>query len=366
MIAAQPAPLKPPIFAPCEPQRYIQVDEEGYLKLDESRVTDERIGREWIASMQHDPAQFLVWMRMENQDVIVEAFDAPYVAAQVIKIELSWCVTMPYGHSENFALDTLSLDEWDRFHGRTARGIPFVFSRAAQAAFFEFIDDYDDDSITVDGVTYKLPAWLRATSESEKTQFWTERYQAKETPWDLQGAHPSLPRLAAAIKVQRSRILVLGCGRGHDAAWFARAGHIVTAVDYSDEAIREARALYGTVADLSFYREDVFALPKKFDGAFDIVFDHTLYCAIDPKKRNDLVKSWRRALVETGHLLGLFFCSEKLKGPPYGGSEWELRRRLNKQFRPLYWQRLKDSPLHNLPRLGTELFVYSQKLSNLR
>jgi SAM-dependent methyltransferase len=362
----QPVPLKIPVFTPSEPQRYIQIDEDGYLKLEDTRVTDEAIGRKWMASIQHDPTQFRVWMHMENQDVIVEAFDAPYVALQVAHKENVWCVTMPYGHTENVSLETMSLDEWDRFHGRTERGIPFVFSRQAQASFFDLLEEYDDESITSGGRTFHLPPWLHATSESEKTQFWSERYQAKNTPWDLQGAHPSLPRLAAAIKVQRSRILVLGCGRGHDAAWFARAGHIVTAVDYSEDAINEARELYGDVSDLSFAREDALTLPAKFDGAFDIVFDHTLYCAIDPARRNDLVKSWRRALVENGHLLAIFFCSEKLKGPPYGGSEWELRQRFTKLFRPLYWQRLKDSPEHNLPRLGNELFVYSQKLSSLR
>ena len=182
----------------------------------------------------------------------------------------------------------------------------------------------------------------------------------------MQGAHPALTKMAAAIKVQRSRILVLGCGRGHDAAWFARAGHIVTAVDYSEDAISEAKHLYGDVADLTFAREDALALPTKYTEAFDIVFDHTLYCAIDPARRGDLVKSWRKALTENGHLLGIFFCNEKQKGPPYGGSEWELRSRLNKQFRTLFWQRLKDSPKENLSRLGSELFIYSQKLGSLR
>jgi SAM-dependent methyltransferase len=371
----QPVPLKTPTFTPSEPQRYIQIDEDGYFKMgalsgdsssSDTRVSDEEIGRTWMASIQHDPTQFRVWMHMENQDVIVEAFDAPYVALQVAHADKTWCVTMPYGHRENFSLETLSLDEWDRFHGRTERGIPFVFSRPAQASFFDLLDEYDDDSITVDGRTFELPAWLHATSESEQTSFWSERYARNETPWDLNGAHPSLPRVASAVKIQRSRILVLGCGRGHDAAWFARAGHIVTAIDYSEDAIKEARKLYSEVPDLTFVREDAFALPAKYDGAFDIVFDHTLYCAIDPTKRNDLVKTWRRALTDDGHLLGIFFCNEKLKGPPYGGSEWELRQRFNKHFRPLYWQRLKDSPEQTLSRLGNELFIYSQKLSSLR
>ncbi len=366
MSTLEAVPLKSTTFTPSEPQRYIQIDEEGYLKLEETRVTDAEIGKRWLASLQHDPTQFLVWMHMESQDVVVESFDAPYVALQVSHADGAWCVTMPYDYSENFSLETLSLDEWDRFHGLTERGIPFVFSRSAQASFFDLLEEYDDDSISADGKRYELPAWLHSTNENDKMSFWSERYQQQSTPWDLSGAHPSLPRLASAIKIQRSRILVLGCGRGHDAAWFARAGHIVTAVDYSEEAVREARALYADVPDLTFVQADAFALPAKFDGVFDVVFDHTMYCAIDPERRNDLVKTWRRALTENGHLLGIFFCNEKLKGPPYGGSEWELRTRFQKQFRPLYWQRLKDSPEQGLSRRGSELFIYSQKLPTLR
>ena len=108
---------------------------------------------------------------------------------------------------------------------------------------------------------------------------------------------------------------------------------------------------------------DALALPSKFDQAFDIIFEHTLFCAIDPAKRNDLQRSWLRALVDHGHLCGFFFVSEKRNGPPFGGSEWELRSRFAKRFRTLYWRRLETS---NPKRLGTELFVYLQKLPNLR
>jgi hypothetical protein len=57
---------------------------------------------------------------------------------------------------------------------------------------------------------------------------------------------------------------------------------------------------------------------------------------------------------------------DKRTGPPFGGSEWELRSRLQshasqKGFRILYWNRLRDSKPE---RLGQELFVYAQKLDN--
>ncbi|MES2965569.1 MAG: class I SAM-dependent methyltransferase, partial [Bdellovibrionota bacterium] len=131
---------------------------------------------------------------------------------------------------------------------------------------------------------------------------------------------------------------------------------------FSEEAIARAKATYGHLPDLTFIKGDAFHLPPSMDQAFDIVFEHTLYCAISPDRRNELVRAWRRALVETGHVMGVFFAFDKPAGPPFGGSEWEIRARLLKTFRSLYWQRLKNS---TEARLGIELFVYAQKRSAL-
>jgi hypothetical protein len=50
----------------------------------------------------------------------------------------------------------------------------------------------------------------------------------------------------------------------------------------------------------------------------------------------------------------------KKQGPPYGGSEWELRQRLKDSFQFVFWGRWQKS----LPkRQGKELFVYAQKKS---
>ena len=92
-------------------------------------------------------------------------------------------------------------------------------------------------------------------------------------------------------------------------------------------------------------------------NSFDIVFEHTFYCAISPDKRTHLVKLWKRVLSETGHLLGIFFVIPKRNGPYFGGSEWELREKLQKDFNFRYWTRLKHSPDW---RLGAELMIYTQ------
>ena len=332
--------------------------------MNDVRVSDQAIGRDWMKQLSFDPKSATLTAEIDGHKTYVEAFDAPYVVLQVDKLTDRWVAKMAYGHEETFDLGTLSLDEWDRFHGRTERGIPFVFSRQAQATFFDLVDGFDDDSIEVGGKTYELKPWLEPYEEADTVHFWNDRYLGDDTPWDTRrDVYPPLTKLVPQLKLMKSRILVPGCGRGHDAAWFAQQGHIVTALDYSAEAIKQAKELYGHIPGLTFAQADVFNLPQSYDKAFDLVFEHTLYCAILPERRNDLVKIWRRVLVDTGHLLALMFASEKKSGPPFGGSEWEIRQRLSKNFRPLYWQRLRDSVER---RLGTELFLYSQKLTSLR
>lgn len=345
------------------PHRFIQIDENGYFMMENMRVADPEIGRGLLACL-HMDAQGRVRTVSGDAPVLVEAFDEPLVALNLEKgPHLVWRLLMPYGHVEAFDPRSLTLDEWDRYHGHTERGIPFVLSRPAQAALFTLVDEFEDDSVTIDGQRIETRPWLAENPDVNRSEFWTTIYRTEEPRWDLGAPSHALPTLVPRLKLTKSRVLVLGAGSGHDAAWFAEQGHIVTAVDFSEEAITRATRKYGHLANLRFLRSDVFDLPASMNGSFDIVFEHTCYCAITPSRRSELVRVWRRMLADNGHLLGVFFTMDKAKGPPYGGSEWEIRARLEKTFRPLYWMRLRDS---RESRLGLELFVFAQKPSALR
>lgn len=354
-----------PTDVPLTPKRFIQIDEDGYFKMDDLRVADAEAGRDWMSRLKVDGMGRVI-ANIGGECVLVEAFDEAYIALDVEKganADEPWQITVPYGHKETFEIENLTLDEWDRFHGRTERGIPFVFSRSTQARFFDLLDGFDDDSITVSGKQIDIKPWLTENPDVSQSNWWTELYQSEQSRWDLNSPAPALTSLVPRLKLPRMRVLVLGAGSGNDAAWFAQQGHIVTAIDFSEEAITRAKRKYGDLPDLKFIKADVFQLPASMNQSFDLVFEHTLYCAITPSRRNELVKTWRRVLVDHGHLMGVFFTMDKPFGPPYGGTEWEIRSRLQKTFRPLYWTRLRDSIEQ---RLGLELFVYAQKLPSLR
>jgi len=55
-------------------------------------------------------------------------------------------------------------------------------------------------------------------------EFWDARFQSGETPWDRGDASPQLAAWLAAGTLAPCRILVPGCGSGHEVALLASAG----------------------------------------------------------------------------------------------------------------------------------------------
>lgn len=342
------------------PEHFVSIDEDGYPVSGELRVQDTAAGAEILENIRlHDGGTLL--STFGETPVIVEAFDEPYIAAQIYRRDSQWYLLLPYQIEMTFDLKSLSLDEWDRFHGRASNKIPFVMSRKAQAMFFEALDEYDDDSITSDGVNYPIPNYWKAKPVLQTENYWTDIYNSEGNPgWNLGEPAEALKDMLPRLKLPKSRVLVLGCGEGHDAAYFAREGHAVTAVDISPEAIARGKKHYGHLSNLQFLEMDLFKLPREWDKSFDIIFEYTCYCAISPDRRNDLIKIWNRLLNDQGQLMGVFFTFEKREGPPYGGSEWELRERLKSFYQFIFWGRWKKS----IPRRqGKELFILAQKRS---
>ena len=336
---------------------FLNIDEEGFPQFSGIRVTDQEIGHEILSNIRFSETGTFT-TETDHQAAIVEAFDEPYVAQMVHFKNYKWFAEMPYEFTAEFGLESLSLDEWDRFHGKVTNGIPFVFSRKAQSEFFQLVDDYDDDSITVGGKRYEIQPWLSSPVPVGQEKFWTDIYQNEKPGWELEKPSPILVEMLPKLKLAKSRILVLGSGSGNDAAHFAEYGHVVTAVDFSDEAIARAKQKYSQLKNINWVQADVFKLNHDWDAQFDVIFEHTLYCAIDPEKRNELTKVWRRLLIPSGFLMAIFFVMEKKGKPPFGGTEWEIRERLKKSFQFLYWTRARNSIER---RLGRELFVYAVK-----
>lgn len=327
------------------------------MKADDLLIDSHDVVRAVLQTLAYDQHRRLTAL-WQGQRALVEYFDAPLL---VQSFAAPTC-TAQYGYSFELTPETLTIDDDDRLHGFTREKIPFVFTRQAQAQLFDQLDEFDDESITLYGQKFATPAWPVDNHNAERDQWWSEFYRNHDTRWDLQRAAPALDAFVPKLKLHRARILILGAGAGHDAAWFAERGHLVTACDFSQEALASAKQRYGHLTNINFVYTDAFQLPTDWNQSFDIVFEHTFYCAVRPHRRDNLKKVWRRALVETGHLMGVFFACDRAGGPPFGCTEWELQKRLQGSFRTLYWQRTRVA---DEARLGQEFFVYAQKLPSI-
>lgn len=159
-------------------------------------------------------------------------------------------------------------------------------------------------------------------------EFWEDLYASHADGWETGAAAPPLVDMVDATPPPRGRVLVPGCGRGHDARFLATRGYDVVGVDFAAAAVTEARALAQREGvDVAFEQRDLFALPLDWGQAFDGVWEYTCYCAIDPARRDEYVRAIARVLRPGGWLLACFFpLRSDGPGPPFPVSAAEVRR----------------------------------------
>lgn len=154
--------------------------------------------------------------------------------------------------------------------------------------------------------------------------FWENRYQEANTPWDLGDASPYFRNFLDHRPgwFEPGKIVVPGCGLGHDAALFAEHGFNVYGVDFSETAVAFAQKRYGHFCQ--FRQVDFFDLQMSQEvlgtHQFDYVLEHTCFCAIDPSRRVNYRDSVLRLLRPKGYFLGVFWEHDEPDGPPYSVS----------------------------------------------
>ena len=72
--------------------------------------------------------------------------------------------------------------------------------------------------------------------------FWEDIYKKDDIGWDLKGPTPTFEKIA--LKLKPGRVIILGCGRGHDAITFAKQNFEVTAVDFAPSAVSYLKVVY--------------------------------------------------------------------------------------------------------------------------
>ncbi len=179
---------------------------------------------------------------------------------------------------------------------------------------------------------------------------WEGRYLEGNTPWDL-GEPPPILHDVVAAEAEPLRVMVPGAGRGHDAVRWAEAGHTVTMVDIAASAVVDARRLArASAADIEILEADMFELGTSYEGAYDVVWEHTCFCALPPEQRDAYAALTARWLKPDGRMIALLWNHGYEGGPPYDITP-EITRAA---FDPLYTTESLEPVVESAPGRSDE------------
>ncbi len=173
---------------------------------------------------------------------------------------------------------------------------------------------------------------------------WETAWSEGRTGWDAGSPAPALLEVLERFERAPGRALVPGAGSGYDALALEAAGWEVVALDVAPTAARRFEALrdaHGVSAERARVEvADFFTWEPA--GRFDLVWDYTFLCAIDPSTRGAWARRMWELLAPGGELVTLIFPIFDLAdgadhrdgeaGPPYRMHPEIVRRLVSERF----------------------------------
>jgi SAM-dependent methyltransferase len=186
-----------------------------------------------------------------------------------------------------------------------------------------------------------MPAFT--TRDPADPGFWDERFAAGFTPWDEARTPPALLRfIAARGSALGPRVLVPGCGSGHEVGALAQAGFAVLAIDFAAQAIASARTvLPAELAARALRQADFFRFEQDLaeplaQPPFDWIYERAFLPALPPAQWPAWSERVAALVAPGGFVAGLFFVEaalpERRSGPPFVTTRDELDRLLGGAF----------------------------------
>ncbi|KDO51605.1 hypothetical protein CISIN_1g024021mg [Citrus sinensis] len=195
---------------------------------------------------------------------------------------------------------------------------------------------------------------LQQLMHIESSGGWEKCWEEGLTPWDIGQPAPIIVHLHQSGALPKGRALVPGCGTGYDVVAMASPERYVVGLEISDIAIKKAEELSSSLPNakfVSFLKADFFTwCPTEL---FDLIFDYTFFCAIEPEMRAAWAQKIKDFLKPDGELITLMFpISDHVGGPPYKVSVSDYEEVLQ----PMGFQAISivDNKLAIGPRKGRE------------
>jgi SAM-dependent methyltransferase len=189
--------------------------------------------------------------------------------------------------------------------------------------------------------------------------YWDARYREGQTGWDLREVSPPIKAYIDQLINKDLRILIPGCGSGHEAAYLLDMGFSnITVIDIAPTIVKALQKRFSDNPQVKIVLGDFF----EHNGTYDLILEQTFFCALPPSRRKEYVTKMKALLRPGGKLTGLLFNRNfEQEGPPFGGEKQAYEKLFSQEFNI----RNLDSCYNSFEkRAGSELFfLMEQKAS---
>lgn len=187
--------------------------------------------------------------------------------------------------------------------------------------------------------------------------YWEARYKAGETGWDTGSATPPITHYFDGLADKQAKILIPGCGRGHEAAYLWKQGfERVYICDWAAQPLKAFAQRYPDFPKNQLLQRNFFELEE---ADFDFMVEQTFFCALPPALRPQYAAKSANLLRKGGQLVGLLFSFPLTEqGPPFGGHAAAYFQNFEAHFEECCIEACYNSIP---PRQGNEYFIQMRK-----
>lgn len=182
-------------------------------------------------------------------------------------------------------------------------------------------------------------------------RYWEDRYENNKTGWNIGYVSTPLKVYFDQITDKSLKILIPGAGNSYEAEYLWNNDFKnVFVVDFVKQPLDNIKNRVPDFPETQLLNINFFDLNDKFD----IIFEQTFFCALNPSLRKNYVNQMHHLLKPNGKIVGLLFNFELTEeGPPFGGSTAEYKSLFKSKFN---LKRLEPSINSIKERQGKELF----------
>lgn len=182
-------------------------------------------------------------------------------------------------------------------------------------------------------------------------EYWSQRYENQQHGWDLGQVSPPIKAYIDQLTDRNLKILIPGCGSGHEGSYLWKEGFTnVHVLDFSELPLEMFMSNNPDFPKDQIHCADFF----QHEGKYDLIIEQTLFCALDPNLRSIYGKKVASLLKPGGKLVGLLFNRTFDAGPPFGGNQEEYENYFSAHFSITGFEACHNSIT---PRSGSELFI---------